>query len=443
MSSKITLVITMLLLYTAGAWADDFNPSNPPDPSAKYKVTVSVSPAEAGYASGGGQFEKGKQIRLRTSANSGYQFLYWACEGEQVSTSMNYYYTVTDQPVNLVAVYQYNPTNPSDPQSYNTHYLYLTTNQEGSCTFNLTSGAKQKVGQYISVKAQNVSQGFEFQGWYVGDEKVSSNLSFSYLMPDNDVTLTARFVYNPTSPGDPESAADEPVTPKIRAISYSRQYGEDNPTFEYTKNTDIAGTPVLTCNATKTSSVGTYPIVVSQGSVTTEGVVLSNGTLTITKAPLTIAAKSYTIKQGEALPAFEAEYTGFKNGETSTVLVAQPQLACTATSESAAGTYEITLSNAVAPNYAITYKKGTLTIKNRVGDANGDGKVTITDAVTVVNYILGNPSNGFVFDAADVNGDKKITITDAVGVVNIILGAGSSESARVFSIDKEEVADPE
>ena len=55
------------------------------------------------------------------------------------------------------------------------------------------------------------------------------------------------------------------------------------------------------------------------------------------------------------------------------------------------------------------------------GDANGDGKVTITDAVAIVNYILGNPSDNFNINAADVSGDGNITITDAVGVVNIIL----------------------
>ena len=60
------------------------------------------------------------------------------------------------------------------------------------------------------------------------------------------------------------------------------------------------------------------------------------------------------------------------------------------------------------------------------GDANGDGKVTITDAVAIVNYILGNPSADFNKDAADVSGDGNITITDAVGVVNIILNNGSS-----------------
>lgn len=55
------------------------------------------------------------------------------------------------------------------------------------------------------------------------------------------------------------------------------------------------------------------------------------------------------------------------------------------------------------------------------GDANGDGSVTIADAVAVVNYILGNASAGFIFGAADVNNDGKITITDAVTIVNMSL----------------------
>lgn len=69
-----------------------------------------------------------------------------------------------------------------------------------------------------------------------------------------------------------------------------------------------------------------------------------------------------------------------------------------------------------------------------LGDANGDGQVTITDAVAIVNYILGNPSANFNIVAANVNGDKddegkpKITITDAVAVVNIILNSGGSSA---------------
>lgn len=55
------------------------------------------------------------------------------------------------------------------------------------------------------------------------------------------------------------------------------------------------------------------------------------------------------------------------------------------------------------------------------GDANGDSTVSITDAVGVVDFILGNESDDFHYGAADVNHDGKVTITDAVGVVDIIL----------------------
>ena len=63
-------------------------------------------------------------------------------------------------------------------------------------------------------------------------------------------------------------------------------------------------------------------------------------------------------------------------------------------------------------------------------DANGDGKISITDAVAVVNKLLGRPSSNFREEAADVNGDGRITITDAVAIVNIVLGKRSA-NARV------------
>jgi len=50
--------------------------------------------------------------------------------------------------------------------------------------------------------------------------------------------------------------------------------------------------------------------------------------------------------------------------------------------------------------------------------------VTITDAVAVVDYILGNIPEDFDEKAADVNNDGNVNITDAVGIVDIILNKG-------------------
>ena len=203
---RILGVFTMLLLTIAGAWADDYNPQNPPDPNPLFQLTVSVSPSEAGYVSGGGRYKEGQQVRLSTSRRDNYDFQYWECDGVQVSDQASFYYTMPQKSVNLVAVYAYNPTNPQDPTTANSYRLYVESNLEGSCTFNLTSGAKQNANQYISVSAQNVSPGFKFLGWYEGEEQVNENLSFWYKMPTKDATLTARFEYNPDSPSDPLSS---------------------------------------------------------------------------------------------------------------------------------------------------------------------------------------------------------------------------------------------
>ena len=64
------------------------------------------------------------------------------------------------------------------------------------------------------------------------------------------------------------------------------------------------------------------------------------------------------------------------------------------------------------------------------GDANGDGKVDIADALCIVDYLTGNPSAVSNAAAADVNGDGEITIADAVGVMNIIMDrSGASAPA--------------
>ena len=58
------------------------------------------------------------------------------------------------------------------------------------------------------------------------------------------------------------------------------------------------------------------------------------------------------------------------------------------------------------------------------GDANGDGSVTIADAVAVVNYLLndGSTDSNFVFEAADIDGSETITAADVLTIVNIIIG---------------------
>ena len=149
----------------------------------------------------------------------------------------------------------------------------------------------------------------------------------------------------------------------VRAKSYSRQYGDDNPVFEFeTEGAALDGTPEIVCSAVANSPVGSYTIEVKQGSIKNYNVHFESGTLTITKAPLSISAGSYTKKQGDAMPVFKASYAGFKNGEDESVLTKQPVFSCEANEASAPAEYAVTISGADAENYDISYEQGHLTV---------------------------------------------------------------------------------
>ena len=219
----------------------------------------------------------------------------------------------------------------------------------------------------------------------------------------------------------------------VTAKSNTREYGDDNPSFEYTvSGGSISGTPKITCSATKTSSVGTYTIKIEKGSVNNSNVTFVDGTLTITKAPLTITAKSYTRKQGESNPTFDVTYSGFKNSETASVLTQKPTCSTTATSSSSPGTYDITVSGASATNYDISYVNGKLT-------------VTQADAVivTAINYTReygeDNPKFSYTTSGAVLTGTPSITCsatkTSPVGTYPIKIVQGSVSNYNVTYVD--------
>ena len=55
-----------------------------------------------------------------------------------------------------------------------------------------------------------------------------------------------------------------------------------------------------------------------------------------------------------------------------------------------------------------------------LGDANGDGTVTVTDIAVVVNHILQLQNTNFSSYGADANGDGSVTVTDIGVIVDMI-----------------------
>ncbi len=166
--------------------------------------------------------------------------------------------------------------------------------------------------------------------------------------------------------------------------SASKVYGAAlptlTPTFSGFVNGDtvkvVSGAPKLTTSATTKSGVGTYPITVAAGTLSASNYdfpKLVNGTLTVTKAQLTVTAVNKTKKQGAANPALTDTITGFVNGDKPTVVHGKPALRTTAVKTSKAGSYPIivALGTLSASNYFFFLVNGKLTLTGAKASAIG------------------------------------------------------------------------
>ena len=221
----------------------------------------------------------------------------------------------------------------------------------------------------------------------------------------------------------------------ITVENYTRSYGEPNPVFEYNVEGDeIVGTPEISCEANAASPVGKYDIIIRKGSVKNDSVTFVYGTLTIEKAPLNIAAGTYTKKQGEPMPEFTLTYTGFKNDESKDVLEKQPTVSCEATKDSEPGEYPVTVSGAEAGNYDITYTQGKLIV-------TAAEIIVKTDTVTVRansytrKYGEENPTFEYTVEGGKLEGTPEISCqanaTSPVGKYDIIIRKGSVKNDSV------------
>jgi hypothetical protein len=156
----------------------------------------------------------------------------------------------------------------------------------------------------------------------------------------------------------------------ITANDQTKVYGADLPTLSASYSGLVNGdteadldTPVsLTTTATAASNVGTYPISGTGAADSNYTISFTGGTLTVTRAPLTITAEDKTKEYLSVNPPLTATYAGFVNGDTIASLDVAASLSTTADILSPVGTYPITVSAAADGNYEITFVNGTLTV---------------------------------------------------------------------------------
>lgn len=208
-----SVLFILALLMSVSMWGQ-YNPTNPAEPGGTattyYTLTLQVTP------SGGGSFNigtstsytRGTTINLRAYTNTNFTFVAWEQEGEVISTSAYFTYTMPAKNVTLIAHYRYTPANPAEPTppvvpvlpSYSK--LYLSTAPSGSGSFNISSGNQYEVGASVQLRA-TASSNFVFMNWTENGEIISTTSSFQYVVKEGDNRIVANFRYTPSNPSEP------------------------------------------------------------------------------------------------------------------------------------------------------------------------------------------------------------------------------------------------
>ena len=158
----------------------------------------------------------------------------------------------------------------------------------------------------------------------------------------------------------------------VQAEAAERVYGDENPKFTFAyrgfKNDEsyevLSERPYAKTEAIVTSAVGTYDIVPRGAEAQNYDITYKNGTLSVTKAPLSVGVVDNKREYGEENPAIALTYSGFKNSDNENSIAEKPTVTVNADKKSDVGEYAISVAGGLAQNYMFTeYNEGKLTIE--------------------------------------------------------------------------------
>lgn len=148
--------------------------------STKVKVSVTVNPAGKAMISGEGMYSINTQATLQCVPVTGYGFDYWEIDGVR--------YTIN--PLTFGVTKTTNVICKLVPPKRD-----LTLLGSPSGIFQLSGAGAYSVNDPVTVKANLLSQDYEFAGWYrdsvIPSNLISTNATHSFNMPDQDLVLYA------------------------------------------------------------------------------------------------------------------------------------------------------------------------------------------------------------------------------------------------------------
>ena len=147
-----------------------------------YTITATANPTTGGSVTGGGTYAQGSTCILHATPNNGYSFVNWTKNGVQVSTNLDYNFTVTGSEA-FVANFE------RDPVEYT-----ITVNADPAAGGTVSGGGTYTEGSTCVISAMP-NTGYVFERWTRNDIVVSTNPTHTITVERN-ATFVAHFTQN-------------------------------------------------------------------------------------------------------------------------------------------------------------------------------------------------------------------------------------------------------
>jgi hypothetical protein len=319
---------------------------------------------------------------------------------------------------------------------------YTLSDTFGGSTITLASGSLDASGEaYLTTSTLGVGS-HSITMAYSGD----SNFSASTTSTPYVINVTASGTTVPAISIQPAAGATYGAATTV-AVSVSATSGTTVPSglvqLSVDGGTSLSGSLSSAGIYTFTLpslSAGSHSLSVTYSGDSSFGAATSSSATVVARSVLQVAANSFSIVAGQAVPTYTASITGFVNGDVqSSVITGAPSLTTSPATPSAAGIYPITASTGTlaASNYTFTFTNGSLAIQSATqaaAVATGDSRsvsepvipatcATLTAALTSVN------------DDIPASVDATVSNPDGARIQAALNGCASTNHAVRLSAD--------
>lgn len=126
---------------------------------------------------------EGNSVTLTASTNAGYTWLGWYNGEEKLTEELSYTFAMPSEDVTYTAKWTY-------------YTLTTSTNDVNAGSFTLKNNEKITLGETVAIIA-TTNKGYTWLGWFNGETELTKELSYTFAMPSENVTYTAKWIACP------------------------------------------------------------------------------------------------------------------------------------------------------------------------------------------------------------------------------------------------------